>query len=167
MTLIIVDDSNIALDKIAELVIEEKVIAPEDIVCIKCGDKQEGEVHNKKVRIKNARTYEEVIETMQKLDLKKGDAILFDVGIFGEKEERMRFPEFGSVKCAMYLRNAFPDVRCKFYTVIYGATRLDFARETNYCWGEPLLRPIFTDTAKETNKKRKMVDEIKNMLMRE
>lgn len=164
MKLIIVDDSNIALDNIAELVIGENVLVPENIVCIKCGDKQEGEVHNKKVKIENVSTCEEVIETLRKLDLKKGDAVLFDVGIFGEKEEQVRFTEFGSVKCAMYLKKEYPDVKCKFYTVIYGATRLDFARETNYCWGEPLLRPIFTDTAKETNKKQKLVEEIKNML---
>lgn len=164
MRLIIVDDSNIALDKIVDLVIGAKVLMPEDIVCIKCGDNQEGEVHNKKVRIESAGTCDEVMEALKKLDPGKGDAVLFDVGIFGEKEEQVRFTEFGSVKCAMYLKNEYPDVKCRFYTVIYGATRLDFARETNYCWGEPLLRPIFTDTAKESNKKRKLLEEIRNML---
>lgn len=166
MRLIIVDDSIIALDGIVDLLLKEHVVELKDIVCIKCGSTEAGEIRSKVSCIKKADSCEDVVNKLEELCLKDNEVVLFDVGLFGEKEERMHFTEFGSVKCAEYLRKNYSGVVCKFYTVIYGATRLDFARETNYKWGEPLLRPIFTDTAEETNKKQKLVREIKKLLLK-
>lgn len=165
MRLIIVDDSYLALKGIIELILEEDILHSDQIVCIKCGSNEEGKFQEKGVAIENANNYEDIIQVLEdKLKLNDTDRIFFDVGIFGEKEEEMRFTDFGSVKCADYIKRNYPKVKCKFYTVIYGATRLDFARETNYNWGEPVLRPVFTVTAKEKDKKTKLINEIKKLV---
>lgn len=165
MRLIIVDDSYLAFKGIIELIRKSKILEMDQIVCIKCGPNEEGKFQEKGLIMEKAASYEDIIRVLvDKLKLEDTDRIFFDVGIFGEKEEEMRFTDFGSVKCADYIKKEYPKVRCKFYTVIYGATRLDFARETNYVWGEPVLRPVFTITAEEKDKKMKLINEIKKLI---
>lgn len=163
MRLIIVDNSSLMLDWIVEFALKEKVLELRNIICINCCSTAEGSMRNKDLCIERAESCGEIIEKLEKLSLNWEDVVLLNVGLFREKEEQMRFTAFSSVKCGEFLKENYPEVSCRFYTVMYGATRLDFVRETNFRWGVPLLLP-FHYGDREEGQKKTLLKEIRNLL---
>lgn len=163
MRLIIVDNQFRALSDIINLIQEEKIVDSGNIVCVKCAPNNDGQsMLPGNIKLYRANGYEELEKVLeQEIGITEDDKLLLDVELFGEKENELSYNEFGSVKCAEYFAKKYSKLKCKFYSVQFGATRLDFARDTDFKWGEPIVRPIFTETAKEANKKKMMSEKIR------